>query len=60
MFALSCVLGAAIAHHLLRGGLTAAAYGQLMAAWLVVVMILFGAPLLAFSGPLRRLKEATL
>ena len=60
VFALSCVLGAAIAHTLLHSGLSAAAYGQLMAAWLVVVMILFGAPLLAFSGPLRRLKEATL
>lgn len=30
-----------------------------MAAWLVVVMILFGAPLLAFTGPLKRLKETT-
>jgi hypothetical protein len=60
VFALSCVLGAAIARTLLQGGLSAAAYGQLMAAWLVVVMILFGIPLLAFSGPLRRLKEATL
>jgi hypothetical protein len=60
VFALSCVLGAAIAQHLLRGALTAAAYGQLMGAWLIVVVILFGAPLLAFSGPLRRLKEATL
>ena len=43
----------------MRGELTTAAYGQLMGAWLVVVMILFGAPLLAFSRPLRRLKEAT-
>lgn len=60
VFALSCLLGAAIARTLLQGGLSAAAYGQLMAAWLVVVMILFGIPLLAFSGPLRRLKEATL
>jgi hypothetical protein len=60
VFALSCVLGAAIAHTLLRGELTTAAYGQLMAAWLVIVIILFGLPLLAFSGPLRRLKEATL
>jgi hypothetical protein len=59
VFALSCVLGAAIAHTLLRSGLTAAAYGQLMVAWLIVVMILFGAPLLAFTKPLRRLKEAT-
>jgi hypothetical protein len=60
VFALSCVLGAAIAHTLLRGGLSAAAYGQFMGAWLVVVIILFGLPLLAFSGPLRRLKDATL
>lgn len=59
VFALSCVLGAAIAHTLLRGELTTAAYGQLMAAWLVIVIILFGAPLLAFSRPLKRLKETT-
>jgi hypothetical protein len=60
VFALSCVLGAAIARALLQGGLELAAYGQLMAAWLVVVMILFGVPLLAFSKPLRQLKEASL
>ncbi len=60
VFALSCVLGAAIAHTLLQGGLTPAVYGQLMAAWLVVVVVLFGAPLLAFTAPLKRLKEATL
>jgi hypothetical protein len=60
VFALSCVLGAAIAHTLLQGGLSAATYGQLMAAWLVIVIILFGAPLLAFTKPLRQLKEATL
>jgi hypothetical protein len=59
VFALSCVLGAAIAQHLLRDGLSTATYGQLMAAWLVVVMILFGAPLLAFTKPLKRLKEST-
>jgi hypothetical protein len=60
VFALSCVLGAAIARTLLREGLTAAAYGQLMAAWLIIVMILFGASLGAFTRPLRQLKEATL
>jgi hypothetical protein len=60
VFALSCVLGAAIARTLLQGALTTAAYGQLMAAWLLIVIILFGLPLLAFSGPLRRLKQATL
>jgi hypothetical protein len=60
VFALSCVLGAAIARTLLQGGLTTAAYGQLMAAWLIIVMILFGASLAAFTKPLRQLKEATL
>ena len=60
VFALSCVLGAAIAQTLLHGEMSTATYGQLMAAWLVVVMILFGAPLLAFTRPLRQLKEATI
>ena len=59
-FAMSCALGAAIARTLLHGEMAAATYGQLMAAWLVVVVILFGAPLLAFTKPLRQLKEATL
>src|SRR5690606_22016234 len=60
VFALSCVLGAAIARTLLQGDLTTAVYGQLMAAWLIVVMVLFGAPLSVFTRPLRQLKEATL
>jgi hypothetical protein len=60
VFALSCALGAAIARTLLQEGLTPATYGQLMVAWLIIVMILFGAPLLAFTKPLQRLKEATL
>ena len=60
VFALSCVLGAAIAQTLLRGEMATATYGQLMAAWLVVVIILFGAALLAFTRPLRQLKEATI
>jgi hypothetical protein len=59
VFALSCVVGAALAHTMLRGELTAATYGQVMGAWLVVVILLFGAPLLAFTRPLKRLKEAT-
>jgi hypothetical protein len=59
VFAMSCAFGAAIAQQLLHDGMTAVTYGQLMAAWLVVVMILFGAPLLAFAKPLRQLKEAT-
>jgi hypothetical protein len=59
VFAMSCPLGAAIARTLLQGEMAAATYGQLMAAWLVVVLVLFGAPLLAFTKPLRQLKEAT-
>jgi hypothetical protein len=43
VFAMSCVLGAAIAQTLLQGGMTPATYGQLLAAWLVIVIILFGA-----------------
>jgi hypothetical protein len=60
VFALSCVLGAAIAHALLDGELAPAAYGYVMGAWLAVVMVLFGAPLMAFRKPLRQLKETTL
>jgi hypothetical protein len=60
VFALSCVLGAAVAQALLHEGLTTAAYGQLMAAWLAFVVILLGTPLLAFSKPLRQLKNTTL
>jgi hypothetical protein len=60
VFALSCVLGAVVAHTLLRDGMTTATYGQLMVAWLAFVIILLGAPLLAFSKPLRQLKNATL
>lgn len=60
VFAMSCVLGAAIANTLLRTGLSAATYGQLMAAWLIIVTILFAVPLLAFTKPLRQLKEASI
>lgn len=60
VFALSCVLGAAIARTLLQGEMATATYGQLMAGWLVVVIVVFGAPLLAFTRPLRKLKEETI
>lgn len=60
VFAMSCVLGAAIARTLLQGEMAPTIYGQLMAGWLVVVIIVFGAPLLAFTKPLRKLKEETI
>ncbi len=60
VFAMSSVLGAAIARTLLQGEMAPATYGQLMAGWLVVVIVVFGAPLLAFTKPLRKLKEETI
>jgi hypothetical protein len=60
VFGVSSVLGASIAHLLLDGELATATYGYVMAAWLLVVMVLFAAPLMAFTKPLEELKEATL
>lgn len=60
VFAASCVLGAAIARALWGGAVSVTAYGYLMTAWLAIVMVYFALPLLAFSKPLKRLKEETL
>jgi hypothetical protein len=60
VFAVSCVLGAAITHQLLHGDLAPATYGYVMGAWLLIVLALFAFPLQAFSKPLNKLKEQTL
>jgi hypothetical protein len=60
IFAISCVVGAALAKELMEGDLPAANFGYVMAAWLVVVAALFVYPLVAFSRPLAALKESTL
>jgi hypothetical protein len=60
VFAVSCVLGAAIAHQLLQGDLAPATYGYVMGAWLLIVLAFFAFPLQAFSKPLNELKEQTL
>jgi hypothetical protein len=60
VFAVSCVLGAAIAQQLLQGDLATATYGYLMAGWLLIVLAFFAYPLQAFSKPLNELKEQTL
>jgi hypothetical protein len=60
VFALSCVLGAAIAHQLLQGDLTPVSYGYVMGAWLLIMLAIFAYPLQAFSKPLNELKEQTL
>jgi len=60
VFAISCVLGAAVAHELLDGTITTTTYGFIMAGWLVVILVLFAIPLQAFSKPIGKLKEQTL
>ena len=60
VFAVSCVVGAALSHVFLDHGISMQAYGMLIGAWLVLVIGLFTYPLLAFWGPLSRLKKQTL
>jgi hypothetical protein len=60
VFAVSCVLGAAIAQELLSADLARATYGYVMVGWLLIVFMLFAWPLLAFRKPLTDLKERTL
>ena len=60
VFAVSCVLGAVVANELMNATLTTTTYGMLMTGWLVVILVLFAIPLLAFNKPLGRLKEKTL
>jgi hypothetical protein len=60
VFAMSCVLGSAIANALQHDALGLTTYGYMMAAWLVIVLALFGIPLLAFKLPLMRLKRQAL
>ena len=60
VFAVSCVLGAAVAHELMDATLTTTTYGFIMAGWLVVILVLFAIPLQAFNKPIGKLKEQTL
>ena len=59
VLALSCVVGAAIAQEFLAGDLTGEAYGIVMGVWLLIVLLLFAVPLMAFRKPLAKLKEQT-
>ena len=60
IFAVGCVLGAGIANGLMDGSITATTYGYTMAVWLVIVLLLFAYPLLAFRKPLGELKKRTI
>lgn len=59
VLAVSCVAGAAIAKEFLAGALTGEAYGFVMGVWLLIVLMLFTFPLLAFRKPLAKLKKRT-
>lgn len=60
VFAVSCVLGATVAHELMDATLSTTSYGFIMAGWLVVILGLFAIPLQAFNKPIGELKEQTL
>ena len=60
VFAMSCVLAAAIAKAFQHDALELDSYGYVMGAWLIVVLLLFGVPLLTFTPPLGRLKQQAL
>jgi hypothetical protein len=60
VFAVSCVIAAAVAHELLNEGLSLTAYGVIMALWLLIVLAFFAQGLLAFRKPLSVLKDKTL
>lgn len=60
VFAISCALGAAVAHELLDNTITTTTYGVIMTGWLVAILGLFAIPLQAFNKPLGKLKDDTL
>lgn len=59
VFAMSCVVGAAIANQLLHGELSLKVYSAIMGTWLAIVLALLAWPLFAFARPLAKLKEET-
>ena len=60
VFAISCALGAAVAHELLDNTITTTTYGVIMTGWLVAILGLFAIPLQALNKPLGKLKDDTL
>ena len=59
VFAISCVVGAAIAQEFITGDLSTTTYGIVMGGWLLIVLTVFNLPLLAFNKPLKKLKQKT-
>ncbi|WP_339950373.1 hypothetical protein [uncultured Albimonas sp.] len=60
VFAISCVLGAALMRQVLAGTAEPTVFVAVMGSWLAVVMALFGLPLLAFFPPLSALKKTAM
>lgn len=59
VFAISCVVGAAMAEHMTDGQVDATLFGYVMTIWLIVVLVVFVLPLVSFHRPLRDLKKKT-
>ena len=60
VLAMSAVLAAAVANAFQHDALELTAYGYMMGAWLVIVLLVFGLPLAAFVRPLAQLKRQAL
>jgi hypothetical protein len=60
VFALSCVVGAAVAKMILRAGIDFHVFMGVIVAWLVLTIVCFAMPLTAFVPPLSRLKKQAL
>ncbi len=60
VFGVSSGMAAAVAKHMMQGGLTVATLTTIMGCWLIVVFAFFAYPLSAFSKPLSELKDKTL
>lgn len=60
VLAISSVIAAAVANHLIHDSLSLPSYGFIMGGWLIIVLALFAIPLGAFRKPLVALKENTM
>ncbi|MQY45027.1 hypothetical protein GAO09_02925 [Rhizobiales bacterium RZME27] len=60
VFGASCAIAAALWKHAGQSALSATTFATVMGAWLLIVLVFFAAGLLAFSQPIRAVKEASL
>ena len=60
VFGMSSVVAATVYRQISAGAVDVATFGTFMTVWLAIVLALFNLPLLSYSAPISRLKEATL